>query len=208
MNENFESGDETVIFVTSGYDHTIKFWQAQRGYCERTIQCQSDTQINCLELTSDGKLLAAGCYQNIRVYDAKSSNSTPLICCNGVQKNVLTVGFEQDSRWMYSAGEDGFIRVWDFRSRSRGLQCAKCFRIDNYINAAVLHPNQAVLYIGSQQGKVYAWDLTADDHEEVGSVEECSIQDLSIDMTGSNLAAVTNKGDLYIWNVFQNRSDI
>lgn len=29
---------EQVIFVTGGYDHTIKLWQAHSGVCLRTMQ--------------------------------------------------------------------------------------------------------------------------------------------------------------------------
>lgn len=29
---------EQVIFVTGGYDHTIKVWQAHTGVCQRTLQ--------------------------------------------------------------------------------------------------------------------------------------------------------------------------
>lgn len=30
--------NEQVIFVTGGYDHTIKIWQAHTGVCQRTAQ--------------------------------------------------------------------------------------------------------------------------------------------------------------------------
>lgn len=30
--------NEQVIFVTGGYDHTIKIWQPHTGVCQRTAQ--------------------------------------------------------------------------------------------------------------------------------------------------------------------------
>lgn len=30
--------NEQVIFVTGGYDHTIKIWQPHTGVCQRTCQ--------------------------------------------------------------------------------------------------------------------------------------------------------------------------
>ena len=32
-----------VILATSGYDHTIKFWEAPSGICYRTIQLNPDS---------------------------------------------------------------------------------------------------------------------------------------------------------------------
>jgi G protein beta subunit-like protein len=29
---------DQVIFVTGGYDHTIKIWEAHTGNCQRTLQ--------------------------------------------------------------------------------------------------------------------------------------------------------------------------
>lgn len=34
------SSYDQVIFVTAGYDHQIRFWQAHSGVCHRTLQHQ------------------------------------------------------------------------------------------------------------------------------------------------------------------------
>ena len=51
-----------VILATAGYDHTIKFWQAHTGKCVRTLQ-HADSQVNALEISPDGQILAAAGYQ-------------------------------------------------------------------------------------------------------------------------------------------------
>lgn len=46
----------SVILVTAGYDHTIRFWEALSGICSRTIQhpdsvSRSERTINWAQIT-------------------------------------------------------------------------------------------------------------------------------------------------------------
>lgn len=54
-------------------------------------------------------------YQHIRMYDLNSNNPNPIISYDGVNKNVASVGFHEDGRWMYTGGEDCTARIWDLR---------------------------------------------------------------------------------------------
>lgn len=38
--------NEQVIFVTGGYDHTIKIWQPHTGVCQRTAQHADSVSFN------------------------------------------------------------------------------------------------------------------------------------------------------------------
>lgn len=55
-------------------------------------------------------------YQHIRMYDLNSNNPNPVINYDGVSKNITSVGFHEDGRWMYTGGEDCMARIWDLRS--------------------------------------------------------------------------------------------
>lgn len=54
-------------------------------------------------------------YQHIRMYDLNSNNPNPIISYDGVNKNIASVGFHEDGRWMYTGGEDCTARIWDLR---------------------------------------------------------------------------------------------
>lgn len=54
-------------------------------------------------------------YQHIRMYDLNSNNPNPIISYDGVSKNIASVGFHEDGRWMYTGGEDCTARIWDLR---------------------------------------------------------------------------------------------
>lgn len=59
-------------------------------------------------------------YQHIRMYDLNSNNPNPIISYDGVNKNIASVGFHEDGRWMYTGGEDCTARIWDLRCGALG----------------------------------------------------------------------------------------
>ncbi|KAG7226446.1 hypothetical protein INR49_013858, partial [Caranx melampygus] len=191
-------GSDPVILATAGYDHTVRFWQAHSGICTRTVQHQ-DSQVNSLEVTPDRSMIAAAGYQHIRMYDLNSNNPNPVINYDGVSKNITSVGFHEDGRWMYTGGEDCMARIWDLRSRN--LQCQRIFQVNAPINCVCLHPNQAELIVGDQSGVIHIWDLKTDHNEQLIPEPEVSINSVHIDPDASYMAAVNSSGNCYVWNL-------
>lgn len=191
-------GSDPVILATAGYDHTVRFWQAHSGICTRTVQHQ-DSQVNALEITPDRSMIAAAGYQHIRMYDLNSNNPNPIISYDGVNKNIASVGFHEDGRWMYTGGEDCTARIWDLRSRN--LQCQRIFQVNAPINCVCLHPNQAELIVGDQSGAIHIWDLKTDHNEQLIPEPEVSITSAHIDPDASYMAAVNSAGNCYVWNL-------
>lgn len=191
-------GDQSVILVTGGYDHTVKLWQAHSGVCLRTMQ-HPDSQVNGLDITPDGQMVAACGYQHIRMYDLASANPDPVLNYDRVVKNVTRVGFQEDGKWMYSGGEDNTAKIWDLRSNQ--LQCQRMLVTLGPVNAVCLHPDQSQIMVGDQLGNIYMWDLKTDKNEQLIPEAEASIQDIAIDPEGKLMAAVNNKGSCYIWTL-------
>ena len=65
-----------VVLATAGYDHTIRFWEATRGVCYRTLQHQ-DSQVNKLEISPDKQILAAAGNPTIKIFEVNASNPSP-----------------------------------------------------------------------------------------------------------------------------------
>lgn len=194
------SGEESdqVILVTASYDHTIKLWQAHSGICQRTLQ-HTESQVNAMEITPDRQLLAAAGYQHIRMYDINSSTPNPVINYEGVSKNVTAVGFQENGKWMYTGGEDCSAKIWDLRSRT--LHVSRIFQVSTPVNCACLHPNQAELFVGDQSGVIHIWDVKTEHNEQLIPEPEASIQSIAIDPEGTYMAAVNNKGKVYVWRL-------
>uniref|UniRef100_A0A673U1X4 Target of rapamycin complex subunit LST8 n=1 Tax=Suricata suricatta TaxID=37032 RepID=A0A673U1X4_SURSU len=188
-------GSDPVILATAGYDHTVRFWQAHSGICTRTVQHQ-DSQVNALEVTPDRSMIAAAGYQHIRMYDLSSNNPNPIISYDGVNRNIASVGFHEDGRWMYTGGEDCTARIWDLRSRN--LQCQRIFQVNAPINCVCLHPNQAELIVGDQSGAIHIWDLKTDHNEQLIPEPEVSITSAHIDPDASYMAAVNSTAPCHL----------
>ena len=189
---------DQVILATGGYDHSIRFWAAYNGQCQRTLQHQ-ESQVNAMEITPDRQLLAVAGFQHIRMYDIPGSNNqNPVSTYEGVGKNVTAVGFNEENRWMYSSGEDGTVRIWDLRIRNtpQKLSVANC-----PINCVTLHPNQIELLAGDQNGSIHVWDIRNERKEIHSSDNDVSIQHISIEPEGNWLAAVDNRGSCYVYRL-------
>ena len=167
--------------------------------------------MNSLTISGDGSMLAAGGYQHIRMFDLTSGDLNPVVNYGGISKNVMTVGFQEDGRWMYSGGEDCSARIWDLKMRN--LACQRIYQVrvwnemeiktfhnvflllqaNQPVNCVCLHPNQQELIIGDQAGIIHIWNLQNDQSEQLIPEANISIQSLSVDPQGLYLAAINNK---------------
>ncbi|XP_065199469.1 target of rapamycin complex subunit lst8 isoform X2 [Planococcus citri] len=195
-NENISVTDNKAILATGGYDHTVKLWQAHSSVCYWTGQ-HADSQVNALCVTPDGQKLASAGYQHIRMYDLNSTNSNPIMNYENVSKNVTSVGFQEDGKWMFTTGEDTNARIWDLRN----MHCHRIFQANAAINYAVLHPNQVELIMCDDNGIIHVWNLKNDRNEQLIPEQEATIQCVAVDPQGLYLAAVNNMGHCHIWSL-------
>ncbi|KAI1301701.1 Target of rapamycin complex subunit lst8 [Halotydeus destructor] len=196
-----ETPNDQVLLATGGYDHTIRFWTAHNGHCQRVVQ-HPDSHVNALEFSPDRALLAAGGFQHIRMYDIPGSNNpNPIATYEGVSKNITSLGFQVEGKWIYSGGEDCSVRIWDLRSR--GQQSQRMFTTTSPVNTVYLHRNQTEIYIGTQSGAIHVWDIRKDQSEQfmLNEKKEVSVQHLHIDTDGHQLAAIDNQGACYFMDV-------
>jgi G protein beta subunit-like protein len=162
-----------VVLATAGYDHTIRFWEASNGICVRTLQ-HPDSQVNRIEITSNKQFLAAAGNPSVRLFEvavqggssqlSSASSSTPatpsapVYTFDGHTTNVTAVGFQRDSKWMFTGSEDRTVKVWDLRGGSR---CQREYKCPAPVNSVVLHPNQGELISCDRDGNMMVWDLVA-----------------------------------------------
>ena len=160
---------------------------------------QQTKHINAMEITPDRTYLAVATYQSIKFYDVMCKATHSIVNYEGVTKNVTSVGFNADGRWMYSGGEDGYCRVWDLKAP--GQQCQKIWSAQSSVNTAFLHPNQYEIYFGDQNGRIYIWDLRANKAESILVDNDIIINHLNIEPEGNCLACVDNRGNCYTFSL-------
>mmetsp|Transcript_3055 Transcript_3055/g.3865 ORF Transcript_3055/g.3865 Transcript_3055/m.3865 type:complete len:315 (-) Transcript_3055:888-1832(-) len=189
-----------VILATAGYDHNINFWEASTGKCYRTVQ-YPDSQVNVLQVSPDKMLLAAAGNPHVRLFETNTSNGNPLLSFEGHTNNVTALGFQSDARWIYTGSEDGTIKIFDMRT----AVCQRNYEIKGKIavNTVALHPNQAQLISGDQNGCVRVWDLVANKclAEVAPQNEDIAIRSVSVSSDGKMIVAANNVGNCFLWHM-------
>ncbi|KAI9470051.1 MAG: WD40-repeat-containing domain protein [Benjaminiella poitrasii] len=198
--QSFQNESHSVILVTAGYDNTIRFWEALSGICSKTIK-HPDSQVNRLCISPDKTILAAAGNHSVRLYDITSNNDNPFIVFGEHTGNIIATGFHGEGRWMFTASEDGRLKIWDTRS-GRNPVLTRNFDNGAPISDAVMHANQGELITCDQNGAVKIWDLTAHacTHELVPE-EGVPMRSVTVASDGSMLIAVNNKGNCYVWKL-------
>eukprot|EP01038_Epipyxis_sp_PR26KG_P012793 gene12793-17151_t len=187
-----------VVLVTGGYDHKIRYWDATSGSCTRSITF-TDSQINCLAISPDKNLLAAGGNPLIQIYDINSSEERPVLTYDSHTNNVTNVGFQKDIRWLYSCSEDGSIRIWDLRTN----QYSRKYECNSSVNSVVLNADNSELISGDSNGYVKVWDLLADKcREEIIPVPDIPVRSISMASDDSMLSVGTHKGRLFVYSPY------
>jgi target of rapamycin complex subunit LST8 len=47
----------------------------------------------------------------VRLFEIASQNPNPVVAYDGHTTNVTDIGFQKDSKWMFTGSEDGSIKV-------------------------------------------------------------------------------------------------
>jgi G protein beta subunit-like protein len=83
---------------------------------------------------------------HVRLYEINTSNPSQISSFDGHTGNVTAVGFQKDSKWMFTASEDGTVKIWDLRAPG----CQRNYESRTPINSACLHPNQVRLFLATR----------------------------------------------------------
>jgi len=188
----------SVLLVTGAYDREIRFWDPTTGQCYRTIR-YPDGQVNRLRFSPDRKYLAAAGHGHVRLFDVNSQNPSPVLSFDEHKLNVTGIGFQSEGKWLYTASEDGLVKIWDMRARGAQQE----YSAHAAVNSVVLHPNQREIIIGDQSGRILVWDLMANDCSRELIPEEGDMPAIrSVIMTpdGSRMLAANNKGKVYVYD--------
>lgn len=195
--------DMSVILVSSGYDQTIKFWEALSGICSRTIQ-HGDGQVNRLAITPDKRFLAAAGSKSIKLFDIRSNNPNPTLSFDEHTGNVTAVAIQADGKWMASSSEDGTVKVWDLRTG----HVQRSYKHGSPVNDVVIHPNQGELISCDDDGNVRIWDLSENTcTHQLMPENDVPVRSVSVASDGTMLVAGNNKGNCYVWRM-SNTKDV
>ncbi|KAL7072288.1 hypothetical protein ACQ4LE_008408 [Meloidogyne hapla] len=188
------------LLISASMDSTIRLWDVEKQMQLEALHYK-ESQVNNICITPDGAQFLIGAWQNLRIYDLNCLTNTGLHNSAVHEKNITAVGFQGDGVWMYTGGEDCMAKIWDMRINQ--LNCQRIFQVNTPVHSIALHPNQVELLISDATGAVYIWDLRSDRDDTLATEVDVSeyIVHIDIDRLGRQCAAVTNRGNLFFWEI-------
>lgn len=122
----------------------------------------------------------------------------------GHTNNVTSVGFQKQSKWMFTSSEDQTVKLWDLSASG----CARDFKLASSVTCATLHPNQGEIVVGLADGTIRILDLVAGKISCTldMSDDDTGIRSVSCSSDGKLLAAVNNDGLATVYEMPQRDS--
>jgi G protein beta subunit-like protein len=211
-------GASQIVFATASYDHTVRFWEIHSGKSWLTIKqvlgvrvwCSHslfsslrmpETQVNAMVLSPEQRdHLACATNPSISVFDLHGDVSAPVLSYTGHTGNVTALGYHKEGKWLYSAGEDKTVKIWDVRAAG----CQREMENAAPVNTAALHPNQVELVYGDQSGYLKVWDLRTNTCTRAlvpSGKLEVPLRSITISANGKRIVAANNKGQCFVWRL-------
>jgi WD40 repeat protein/serine/threonine protein kinase len=161
---------------------------------QKTID--TDCRIMQLASSAKGEFMALACRNNgARIINLKNGK---IVVLPGHQDEVLSVAFSADDRLLATTGRDGYVRVWDVESKK-------------YLHQSKFHKGEVARIAFSPDGR---WLVSAGEEIHVQETDSYKvvkkltenfrgIQSLAFSKNGRLLAAGSEDGLIYIWEVKQ-----
>ena len=158
-----------------------------------------------VKFSPDGKLLAVGGYQEVRLIDAASGK--PLATLSGHADYVRSLAFSPDGKMLAAAGgppqRGGEIKIWDVLNRSAASlrKDAMLLGHKDCIYSVAWSPDGKLLASGSYDKMVKLWDAATG--QEVKNLQDHidAVFAVAFSPDGKHLASGSQDRSVKIWDI-------
>lgn len=200
--------ESSELLFSASKDGSIRAWNIKQGVCMHTYFDQnrdSDQAVYSIALFSKKELLAsAGKFSDIIVWEMQTKSVKYIL--RGHHGAVNSLVGSCNEKYLYSAGEDTIIHVWDMKEGKLFHKFGK-EEHSKPISCMVLYPNNMSLITGSDDKTIKMWSLddftvksTFSDHKDV-------VTSIYIPTTKKNSIYSTSlDGYFKIWDLSQQKA--
>jgi WD40 repeat protein len=143
--------------ASCGTEHVVRLWEAASGKALGTLAAPPAGTMPCVAWSPDGKAVAAGCHNQVRVWDPDSLKL--LRTLEGHTKQVTGVAWSPDGKTLASGGRDGALCLWDGTSVKPDRVMGSFGNPE--LSEVRWSPDGKALAIGGYDG-LFRWDVGSD----------------------------------------------
>lgn len=183
--------------VSAAYDHTIKVWDLQKGYCMTTIISASNC--NALAYSMDGLTVCSGHVDgNLRLWDSRSGKLISEVAAHS--QAVTSVCISRSGNLVLTSGRDNVHNLFDVRS----LEVCGTFRdsrsrVASNWSRSCLSADEKCVAAGSADGSVYVWSRRKGEASILDGGHSSHVLACAWGALGNSLASADKNGNICIW---------
>lgn len=151
--------------------------------------------IYAIALSPDGKFIAGGSSDTIRIWDLKA-NKLIHILLEAHKDRVLSLDISQNGEILASGSSDNVIRLWDVE---KGIRMRTIPAHEGAVNAVAISPDGQTIVSGSDDKSIKWWNVGIG-KRTLTRIQESEVNALAFSRDGGVLASANEDGTIKLWN--------
>jgi WD40 repeat protein len=160
------------------------------------LTLQHDSQVASVAFSPDGKILAAGSWDNtVRLWDVNTWKE--LATLEGHELEVFSVAFSPDGKILATGSKDTTIRLWDVATQR---ELAVLNGHTNWVYSVAFSPDGKILATASVDKTVKLWDITTKQELATLIGHKGFVNSVEFSPDGKTLASASSDKTVMLWD--------